>query len=491
MELHLRPNLRFLDDNAIRAVVCGAYEILTAIGFAVETDEGLRLMAEAGVEVDFSRKRVKPTADLLNWALQISPRQVAVYDQIRKQKLILGGEHVHFVIDSTQISVQDFETETNRKPATRDMIDHALVVEACEHISMQAGLLLTDVPKEISDAYRLLLNLISSRKPIYATPFGREGFTVMREMTEVVAGGEVTLRKMPSHVIPCNISSPLAWSNVTGQTLIDAARAGLPALLIPIPLAGGTSPVTLAGTLAQITAENLCGLLLAQVACPGTAVIWGGGPAILDMRSGTSPMSAVESIIMGCANAEIGRYLGFPTGSNIGRTDSKRVDTQAGLETGMAFTLGALAGIHMIRGSGSLEYASVQSLEKLVIDNDICGLARRVVQGIHLSGDSLAVDLIQQLGASAEGFLSSSHTMNYFKRELQIVSPIIDRTTRSEYGRKGARDIRQRARDRVQEILRQRQPDALPREVRDELIGIVRRFAGKYGLARLPVEDLL
>lgn len=164
--------------------------------------------------------------------------------------------------------------------------------------------------------------------------------------------------------------------------MIDSAHAGIPVMTIPMPLPGANAPITLAGTLTEHTAESLSGIVVTQLLNPGTPVLYGGGAILLDMRHGISCIGAIETHLLGVGYNQIGKTLGLPTASNIGKSDSKRVDSQSGLESGIGIMLAALSRINLIRGPGMLAFANCQSLEKLVIDNNICGMALRFLKGI-------------------------------------------------------------------------------------------------------------
>jgi trimethylamine--corrinoid protein Co-methyltransferase len=373
------------------------------------------------------------------------------------------------------------------------MIEHTIVMDYCKNITFSsATFTLSDVPKQIADTYRFFLSLLFSNKPVMATSFSKEGYNFMKEMMVVMADDEETLRQKPAHVFYVNISSPLHWSDLTCQNMIDASKDNLPVKVIPIPLGGGTSPITLLGTLVQITAENLCSLLIQQAAREGGPIIYGGGPTAMDMKYGTSPMASVEALMMGTANTQIGKYLGLPTSTNIGRSDSKRVDMQGGLETGMAMMMASLAGTNVIRGPGMLEYATTQSLEKLMLDNEICGICLRAKRGMNFNEETLAVDTIKELAHSGQGFLDSTHTFEWFKRELYEPSELIDRLSRSAYIKRGSKNARERAHDRVLQVLKDHKgglDESDPK--RKELFKIMKAHAKIYGVDRLSVDDFI
>jgi trimethylamine--corrinoid protein Co-methyltransferase len=255
-------------------------------------------------------------------------------------------------------------------------------------------------------------------------------------------------------------------------------------MLIPMPLPGGNAPVTLAGTLTEHTAESLSGIVIAQLVSPGTPVLYGGGAIVLEMRYGTSCIGAIESHMLGSGYNQIGKALGLPTASNIGQSDSQIVDSQSGLESGMGITLAALSGINMCRGPGMMAFANCQSYEKLVIDNNVCGMALRLVGGIECSEETIGLDVIIAAGRRAEGHLSSSHTRKWFKKELFFPTDVINR--RAIRHRQKSSTAWERAQAEVQARLSSYEPARLPEEKVIEIKAIMQSYAKCKGVDKLP-----
>ena len=237
------------------------------------------------------------------------------------------------------------------------------------------------MPEEIGDLYRLYLALNFMRKPIITGAFEKETWWTMKDMLVAVVGSEKALAEKPIAVFDVCPSPPLKWSDITCQNLIDCAKNNIPAQLISMPMAGANAPVTLAGAIVQHTAECLSGVVINQLANPGTPIVWGGSPATFDMRKGTTPMGAVGTWMINCGYVEVGKELGMPTHSYLGMSDAKIVDAQCGLESSSAF-FPALIGANMISGPGMMDYESCLSPEKLVIDAEILGMTKRMVAGI-------------------------------------------------------------------------------------------------------------
>jgi trimethylamine--corrinoid protein Co-methyltransferase len=266
--------------------------------------------------------------------------------------------------------------------------------------------------------------------------------------------------------------------------LIDSARAGIPSELISMGMTGATSPVTIAGTLVQHVAENLCGLVICQLAKKGAPVIFGGSPSSFDMRKGTTPMGAIETMMIDSAYSQIAKHLNLPTHAYMGLSDSKDNDNQAGLETGIGAVLAALAGINVISGPGMMDFESCQSLEKLVIDNEICGMAYRLIEGISQRDDPLAAHLFEGFTAETQ-FLSLPHTKNWYRKEHTFPN-IIDRDTYDYWVSLGKKSIAERASEEVERLLQENPPALQEEDVVQELKKIIFQDAKRNGIFSLP-----
>ncbi len=218
--------------------------------------------------------------------------------------------------------------------------------------------------------------------------------------------------------------------------------------------------------------------------------MWGGSPAMFDMRQGTTPMGDVATWMIDCAYVEIGRSLGLPTHAYLGMSDAKIVDAQAGLESAGGTLLAALAGVDMVSGAGMLDFESCQSLEKLVIDAEIIGMARRLLAGIERRDNPIALDLMRSLGHRAD-YLSQEHTLRWFRDETVLPSAVIDRGSLDAWKAEGGKTTFERARDRVEVLLagytRPDRPQALLQELHDLAAGAGRKF-GMEALPALPQE---
>jgi trimethylamine--corrinoid protein Co-methyltransferase len=480
-----RPKLELLGRPFVKKIVAEALALLEKQGVFVENREALRLLAEAGMKVDDSTKRALFKPELVEKCINSTPASISLYDRAGDKKFIVGQDWVHFDPGSAAVTILDHGAQAQRKAVTDDLVKFTRLVDCLPNYHFQStGLISSDVPEEIADSYRLYICLQYSSKPVVTGTFRVEGFRPMYEMLLAVRGSARSLAEKPLAIFDACPSPPLKWSNLTTQSLIDCARAGIPSELISMGMTGATSPVTIAGTLVQHVAENLSGLVIAQLAQEGAPVIFGGSPSSFDMRHGTTPMGAIETMMIDSAYAQIGKDLGLPTHAYMALSDAKVNDAQAGFETGIGAILAALAGINVVSGPGMLDFESAQSLEKLVIDNEICGLAYRLLEGISQRDEPLALDLFRDLEQGAQ-FLTMPHTRKWYRKE-HIFPSITDRETYDAWVVLGKRPLADRAAEEVARLLREN-PGSRPDDtVLRELEKIIRREAKNARLNNLP-----
>jgi len=480
------PLLKVLSKEEIEEIHVASLRVLEEVGIMVDSENALKIFIDMGADVDKEKKMVYIPEHLVKEALKRAPSVVKMYSRNGKFDMLLTKNKVHYNPGSAALYVLDRETGEMRRPLSNDFRQFVRLVDAMENIHAQStAMVVSDVPEIVADRYRLYIVLKNSTKTVITGAFTIEGVHDMKKMLEVVVGGEKELRKKPLAIFDVCVSSPLEWSKITVQNLIDCVNYGIPVEVIAAPQVGGTSPATLAGTLAQFNAEILSGIVLSQMIKPGAPVIYGGSPCVLDMRTGTGRLAAIEAIMLCCAYAQIGKYYDLPTHGYLGLSDSKTIDAQAGLEAAMGLILGALAGINNIAGPGMLSFENCQSFEKLIIDNEICGYALRLLRGIQIDEETLALDVIKRVGPKGH-FLAQKHTNKWFRLEEYMPSYVIDTRSERDWLEKGAKDIVKRAKERVDEILKEHEPEPLPPDVEKELDNVAMEFMKKHGVTKLP-----
>jgi trimethylamine--corrinoid protein Co-methyltransferase len=484
----MRPAYNLLQAELIDRIITEAREVLCQLGVEIHNQGVLAMLADHGAEVDGANGNAHLTEDIIDKALKTVPSSFRLYDVLGNETHNFCGDNIYFTPGSAAINILDGQTGEMRKPTTADYIRYVKVTNGLEHIASQSTALIpADVHERISDSYRLYLSLLYGEKPVVTGAFTVESFEIMKDLQLAVRGSEQELRAKPLTVFSCCPSAPIKWSDVTSQNLVDCARWSIPVELVSMPLSGFMAPVTLVGSLVQQTAENLSGVVISQLVNPGHPILYGGSPAIFDVRYETTPMGAVETMMLDCANSEIGKRLGMPTQGYIALSDAKQLDAQAGLETGIGATLAALSGINSISGPGMLDFESCLSLEKLIVDNEICGMTYRLLRGIEPREDFPAIPIFEELRREKH-LLIADHTRRHLREEITFPGPVIERANRTRWQKGGQLTLRERAAREVARLVEKYAPSRLPEKTKLELTRLMEREARRYGMEVLPAQ---
>ena len=477
----MRPKLELLDQPLIERILNEAFHLIEDPGVRV-APYVVPLLREAGIRVDNGVAHI-PEALALR-LVDLVPRGFCLYDRTGRPTVRYGGDDVHFDPGSSCLNILDPHTQEPRPALSVDLVRLVQVAEKLPQFAAQStAMVCNDVPQEIGDWYRLLLVLWYSEKPIVTGAFSAESLHTLIDLLAIESGGRETLRNHPRAVFDVCPSPPLNWSEFASQNLVDLARAGIPAEIVSMPLAGATAPVTLAGSVTQHAAECISGIVIHQLAQPGSPIVWGGAPAIFDMRTGKTPMGAIETAMLDLACTQVGKHLGLPTHAYLVAGDGRFIDAQVEMESGISCVLGALAGINMISGAGMLDFLACHSIEKLVIDAEAIASAQRLIEGIQPRTDSLAVAVFEQTGLAGD-FLKLKETRALFRKEQHFPSNVIDRGLPHMDGADPG--ILERARQRVDELVASYERHPLHEDCEKEIVAFARREGKKAGLDALP-----
>jgi trimethylamine--corrinoid protein Co-methyltransferase len=485
----MQPKIEILSNELVNRVLDEAFQLLKETGVKVLLPEARTLLTDAGATVDDAKDVVYIPEGMARNALETVPHEFYLHNRAGERIVHYGGDSVHFDPGSSGVNMLDPETLDHYSAQTADLIRIVKVAESLPQYDAQStAVVCNEIPKDIGDLYRLYLVLLFSVKPIVTGAFSTRTTQAMIDMLAIFADGRDGLAEKPQAVFDVCPSPPLNWTAFGAQNLIDLARARVPAQIVSMPLAGAAGPVTLLGSVVQHAAECISGMTIHQLAQPGAPVVWGGAPAIMDMRQGTTPMGAIETAMIDAAYAQVGKSLGFPTHTYLGASDAKLIDAQAGMESGMSAMIGALAGINMISGAGMLDFLAAQSVEKLVVDAEAIAMVQRLLQGVSLHTETLALEMFEGIDFKAN-FLRQKTTRKLFSKEQYLPSDVIDRGSSRNWQDTGKLDTFARAKARTQKILADYQRPDLPNDQVRELEEMVTRLASAAGMDYLPDID--
>lgn len=448
-----QPRLRILSDIQIEEIHDCALRVLKNIGVRFHCDEALKILGDHGCDVDLKNKIVKFSNAKIMDAIRSAPETFKHYYINKEQFLEIGGNNIFNYPGSTAVNFMESDGKTVRSPKCQDFINHSKIIQKLDFIDVQTTcMLLTDVPENFNEIMKVYIALLFCEKPLITSTFTKENTNDVINMIEAVSGDRETMKNKPCATFIYCPSPPLTWAEVIIDNVIETAKNGFPLIFVSMTQLGATAPATIAGCLVQHAAETLSGLVLTQAISPGLPVVYGGTPLLFDMKTATTALGAIETYMMDVGLSQMGRFYGLPLRATMTETDSKCLDTQTGWETGMGFLMGTLAGINLISGSGMIESARCQSLEKLVMDNEIAGMCRRLLKGVDIDEDRIAYKVIAEVGPEGS-FLSHQHTFKYFKKEQYFPSFLTDRKERKEWERLGSKTTFDRAKDLVRELL--------------------------------------
>lgn len=480
------PNLKVLPEEILPQVIEEAMELLRSPGVKVGSPEAIELLNSSGAKVIKEKGIVHIPEELILNCLETVPRDFYLYNSDGDPAVHYAGNNIYFDPGSSGVHILDSESLEHRPSLTNDLIQIIKVSEVLsEYDAQSTAVICHDVPEEIGDFYRLFLVLLFSKKPIVTGAFSTATSQVMFDMLQIGSGPFDKVDEKPRAIFDVCPSPPLNWTDFAAQNLVDLAKSNIPAQIVSMPLSGAAAPVTVIGSIVQHAAECLSGITIHQLANPGAAIVWGGAPALFNMRDGTTSVGSAETVLMVCGYAQVGKFLNLPTHAYLVATDSKLIDAQAGMESASSAALGVLSGINMISGAGMLDFLACQSLEKLVIDAEAIANAKRLLKGIEIRSDSLALEHYREFEFPGN-FLSHKLTRQLFREEQYLPSPIIDRSSLRSWKESGSSDIFARAKTRVKELLSAYQPIELPPEKERALFALVSGWAKKAGMDQLP-----
>jgi len=448
----IRPKIELLDKEHKIEIFNEAKSILESQGVFIENQEAIELFSHYGIKRENSRFFIPP--DLVEKCLKTVPSEIKLYNREGNEYISLKDDNIHFDPGSAAILTLDENSGVIRDAKMEDFTLFSKIVEHLKYIEAQStALVYQDVPKEAQDWHRLYIALSNCHKPVVTGTFRKESFSIMREILLACRLSEDDLARKPLAIFDACPSPPLKWSDLTTQSVIDAAKSMIPSEFVSMPLSGATAPITLIGSITQHCAESLAGVVIGQLTNKGAPLIWGGSPAVLDMKRGTSPMGAIETMMINIGNSQMGKFLNMPTHAYMSLSDSKVPDAQAGFEAGMGALLGGLAGINMISGPGMLDFESTQSIEKLIIDNEIIGMVKRFIEGIEDYGSPFASEILEDY-SDKEELLSHPSTLKLFRKELFLPGLIIDRMARDSWRELGSKSTRKRAKEMAEKLVK-------------------------------------
>jgi trimethylamine--corrinoid protein Co-methyltransferase len=468
--------LEYLTTEQMRDIHSAALDILEDCGTIIHHEKSLDILHKAGAHVR-DDKRVFIPSGLVERAIRSAPSRVTIYDRNGKPSMFLEGRNVYYGTGSDCPYLLDSFTGDRREFLSGDVENAVRLVDALPNIdfTMSNGLA-PDFPSDLQYQYKYAIMVRNSTKPQVITSADKASLNDIVDIAGAVVGGREELSRKPIFVLYDEPTSPLVHINEAMEKLLFMAENNLPTNYSPGIMAGGTSPITLAGAIAQANAEILAGLVVHQQTRSGAPFIFGAGMSPMDMLSMQPTYSSPEAMVSQAGLCQIGRCLyDLPTWGFGGCSASKLVDEQAVNEAATYIMMSGWMGTNLVHDVGYLEFGLTYSFDLLVLCDEFIGQVRRMMEGICVDQENLAVESIKRVGPGGH-FLSDEHTLDHFRENWQ--PDLTDRKTYEDWKGRGAKSMGQRAKEKIKKIIERHRPEPLAPETDIKIDRILKKVTG-------------
>ncbi|MFP4082783.1 MAG: trimethylamine methyltransferase family protein [Candidatus Aminicenantes bacterium] len=468
---NLGLRLDILNSSHIQRIHSATLEIIESVGVKFPSTRAQDIWEKNGANVDRNTGIVKVSGQLIEDAIKHAPPSYTLAARDQTQDLPLDGRHVYVGTDGCGVEVVDISSRQRRRSCLQDVADIARVADNLKEIAFHwVPVSAQDCPPESRGLHELAAIWKNSTKHVQTESIysGQEARGAV-EMASVLAGGRKSLRERPVlSIMECTVS-PLAQDGGSLEAALVGAEAGLPVGFMTMASCVSTAPATLAGNLVVGNAEVLSALALIQLAYPGTPVFYAAAQTVMDLRSGAYTGGGPEDFLFGAASNQLADFYNIPLSMGSFATGAKQPDWQAGIENSLSTFMASVVMSDMLLGVGLLNGSTIWSFEQMIMDCEIFTIVCRMMEGVEVDEENLALDAIKEVGPGGH-FLAHPHTKKHM-RELWIPT-LMDRRPYSEWQEKkdSARDW---ARQKAQKILSTHKPEPLDPKLADELEKII------------------
>jgi len=458
-----------LSEKDVQTVHEAALTILEKTGLTFESglDDTLSLFEKAGAQLDLQAARIRFPRKVVLEQVRKAPREVVLYSRTGKDDMNLTDDRVYLGTGGAAIRIIDLETGEYRASTLKDLYLLARLVDKLDNIHFfLRPCIPTDLPEDAYDVNMFYACMKGTGKHVMSGVNNIEGFHKVLDLASSVAGGLENLTDKPFiSIITSFAISPLKLCTASTLIMQEANRHRIPVALSCAPMAGSTSPITMAATLAQIHAEQLAGITICQLTHPGTPLLYGGIPGRANLNTMGYLGGAVECGMMNAAIHQMAHHIGVPNYNSSALTDSKIPDQQAAWEKGMTTLLAAMGGSNYVHhAAGMLDSMVGVAYEQYVIDDEIIGMACKVLKGIDVDPEHLALEVIDAVGPGGN-FMTHPHTLKHMRTEYFSGNGVTDRKSRTKWEQDGRLNARERARLIAKKILAAPEFSYLPEKV--------------------------
>ncbi|HOM16479.1 MAG TPA: trimethylamine methyltransferase family protein [Thermoguttaceae bacterium] len=469
--------LRVLSDKEIQQIHEATLEILSQCGVKMHHRPMLCFLKEKGVTVDMESGIVRFSRSAIEDALAAAPPQFEVFDRQGRLAYVLGDRRAKIAAGHNAVFWVDSETGQTRPARVADVELFARICQQLECIDMIGiPVMPQDVPEPRATLlYGVRAVIENSTKPIYFSTDNGKANRACIELARAAFAGR--LEEQVYAISQLSSTSPLYWEGGVLDAIMDTVPAGVPLAILPEPIAGFTAPYTLAGLVTMNNAECLSGLVMIQLLQPGAKFLYANSWTTLDMRTASALVGSTETSICRIAGAQLAHFYRLPCHTTAPNSDNHAHDEQNAWEKTFSQFCAIAAGNDLIVNCGMFATGLTCSHEQLIMDEEISAMARRIAEGLLVSPETIAADLIRQIGPRGEGYLTCEHTLQWLRSKEYVRPRLSVCGPRTVWEARGAKDTYQIARDKVRQYAAQTEPtDPLPESIRRHLTEIIASF---------------
>jgi trimethylamine---corrinoid protein Co-methyltransferase len=446
----LSPQLNWFSTSQLEEIHSATIDVLERAGVRVDHDESLKLLKEAGCLV--KDRVVKIPGWMIDEAIRVAPSKINIYNREGQTAMSLESNRTYYGTGSDLPFHLDLESGVRRNSVKQDVVNAARVIDHLPNLdfAMSYGIP-RDVQADRGDLHQFAALALNCAKPIIFTAFNEDNLKIIIDMAAAAAGSHEDLREKPFLILYDEPISPLIHTREGMAKMFTCIEYGVPVIYTPGVVAGGTCPVTKAGTIVQMNAESLSGLLIAQLKKKGAQVIIGGGATPMEMNSTATLYGSPDAAMNYCAMSELARFYKLPNFTEAGCSNAPVPDAQAGMEASMGLLLNQLCGANLVHDVGYLDGGKTGSLPFLAMCDDFISAARYIGAGTAINPETIGVDNIVGVGPSGH-YLGEEHTMKHFRNEIWMPT-IFNRMMYETWEQLGSKDCFDLAREKVQAIL--------------------------------------
>ncbi|MEW5814408.1 MAG: trimethylamine methyltransferase family protein [Spirochaetota bacterium] len=466
--------LRYMSEEDMDRIHSAVLEVMNDVGVKVAHKPALEIMKEHGCKVDFEKMTVRIPEYVLRKCLSTAPSSFTLYARDPRFDVRLNQRNVYTIGGSSALFVLDLDGV--RRPATlKDLEDLTRLQDALENLHIMHGLVNPqDIPQAGFDRILFAAVMKHTARNYYSQALGAQGVRDQVEMASVIAGDLKKFQERPFFTIVLCMVSPLVHPRIRVEELMECARLSVPVYIEVDAMPGGTTPITVAGTLVEQSANILTGVCLAQMIRPGLPCIYSIASGIMDMRTGGYSPGAPETQLLHAATAQMAHYYGLPCQAGTG-IDAVVPDAQAGYERALQFLTCALGGADFVHlCTGMLEQMLTASYELCVMDDEILGAAFRIVKGFEVNSDTIALDVIKKVGIGGN-YLGEEHTLEYMRKIIWFPR-LTNRAKWDNWLNAGGKDFREAGKHEARRILDTHHPVYLEPKMAEEIGKMAEKF---------------